>query len=531
MATLEGFDARSLALDFSPLLQIKQALDQNKNRALAERKLALDEEVRRGNLDIQEADLILREEAGDLAGRKFESGQASQQSIQDTLAQLINPQQAPTGQADPGQAVQPGGVPAPVAQPSRRTQAISPEVLAKQDKTLLALAGTPGGTQIANVAEKVFKGRNERAKEEFAKFVTDKKRFALSIKRMDTREKQDRAIKNEITKQSRTPGGVDPFLPELLNMNNADREQSLFLDLAQGDLLDDLAKTSLATKDQFVPVLNDKGEVVAQKNLKTGEVKKTPQATGGLGEKATFTKSPGVVIELPDGTFAQAIPVIDTRTGKTVNKIVPLQGKPVSRLGESGEQLTARKIREAGGKARSVGEQKRIQLDIDDGIAAAKGMGVINRSIGLMKDLETGGFDAIKVRAKQILGVETADEAELTANLGKSILAQLRPIFGSQFTEREGATLNRIEANFGKSTKGNVRLLNQLKQLVQRAAKRGIAAAKVNDDFRSAIDIQDLMEFVIQDVAPETITEAPASPPPAGGGGGNKIGRFTVEVE
>lgn len=505
MPTLENFDAQSLALNFEPILRIKQALDQNKNRDFKEKQLALQEEIQRGNLDVAEAELILRQDAGQLAEDKFQAQQTSQGNIQDTLSQLISPTQAPTGQISPEQ-VAPGGVaPTPVQQPQT-----APVVdLAKREALLVKLAGIKGGPAIVKAIEPLLKSRDTRAKVALQKEIEGKQAFALSLSRMGSREKQDRAIDNEIAKQARA-GQVDPFLTELRNMNDADREQELFLDIAQGDVLKDLAKNELIPPkavDKFEDVVNEAGQVVAQRNIATGEVKKSPLATGGVAEKATFAKSPGVVVELPDGTFAQSIPVIDTRTGQIVNKLSPLEGQPVSRLGETGEELTARKIREAGGKTRSVAQQKRIQIDIDDAISASKGMAVVNRSIKLMDDLKTGGFDAIKLRVKQVLGTESANEAELVANLGKQVLAQLRPIFGSQFTEREGATLTRIEAGFGKSTAGNIRLLNQIKQLIQRAAKRGIAAAKGTDDFRSALDIQDLLEFTLQEKAPETIKE------------------------
>jgi len=290
-----------------------------------------------------------------------------------------------------------------------------------------------------------------------------------------------------------------------------DREQKILDRESKERIAAEKLQATQAKTAKFENVLNEQGQVVAQRNTVTGELKKSPLATGTEGIKATFAKSPGVVVELEDGTFAQAIPVIDTRTGEVVNKLSPIPGRPVSRLGETGEALTARRIREAGEKALTKTQVTRLATDIDDAISAAKGMGVINRSIKLLDDLETGGFDAIRVRIKQVLGTESANEAELTANFGKQMLAQLRPIFGAQFTEREGATLARIEAGFGKSTKGNIRLLNQLKQLIQRAAKRGISAAVDTKDFRSAQDIQDLMEFTLQDVAPTT-KEALGSP-------------------
>lgn len=507
MPTLENFDARSLALNFEPILRIKQALDQNKNRDFKEKQLALQEEIQRGNLDVAEAELILRQDAGQLAEDKFQAQQTNQGNIQDKLGKLIRRNQEPAAQADPSQDV--GGIPAPAIQPSRIPLPQSEAQIRELENGLLELGAIgKDGLAIAKVVGPILKGRDERAKLAFEKFVKEKQRFSLSLRRMKTRDQQDRAIKNEINKQRLSPEGrVDPYLPELLNMNDTDREQGLFLNIAQGDVLQKLAENAIVPPkalDKFEDVVNEKGQVVAQRNVTTGEVKKSPLATGGVAEKATFAKSPGVVVELPDGTFAQSIPVIDTRTGQIVNKLSPLEGQPVSRLGETGEELTARKIREAGGKTGSVARQKRIQIDIDDGISAAKGMAVINRSIKLLEDLKTGGFDAVKLRLKQFLGTETANEAELVANMGKQVLAQLRPIFGSQFTKTEGDNLARIEAGFGKSTAGNIRLLNQLKQLIQRSAKRGIAAAKETDDFRSALDIRELMETTLLDEAPET---------------------------
>lgn len=242
MATLENFDARSLALNFEPILRIKQAIDQNKNRQLAERKLILDEEIRRGTLDVAEADLILRQEASQLAGDKFEAEQTSQQGIQETLAQLISPTQAPAGQ--PAQA-DAGGVQAPVVQPSRQPQTAPAVDLAKREKLLIKLSGIKGGPAIVKAIEPLLKSRDTRAKDALAKEIEGKQAFALSLSRMDTREKQDRAIDNEIAKQSRA-GELDPFLAELRNMNPADREQELFLDMAQGDVLKDLVKNELA---------------------------------------------------------------------------------------------------------------------------------------------------------------------------------------------------------------------------------------------------------------------------------------------
>ena len=79
------------------------------------------------------------------------------------------------------------------------------------------------------------------------------------------------------------------------------------------------------------------------------------------------------------------------------------------------------------------------------------------------------------------------------------IFGWLRPIFGAQFTEREGARLDRIEAGFGKSTEGNKRLLRQTLALANAEAERGIKAALASKDFQAAADIQSQMNL---DLAP-----------------------------
>jgi hypothetical protein len=139
---------------------------------------------------------------------------------------------------------------------------------------------------------------------------------------------------------------------------------------------------------------------------------------------------------------------------------------------------------------------KRVQGYIDSGIGAADATGNIKRSLELLKTVKTGGFDNIALKAKQFFGVEGGDEAELSANLGKNVLAQLKPIFGSAFTEKEGQRLEVIEAGFGKSTAGNIRLLENALTIVDRAARRGLAAAEDQDDDFTANEIRDVLATI-----------------------------------
>lgn len=149
----------------------------------------------------------------------------------------------------------------------------------------------------------------------------------------------------------------------------------------------------------------------------------------------------------------------------------------------------------AGATATGKSEAERFSGFVDDGLRAADSLPVINRALELLDSVKTGGLNAAKLAATNLLGVTGADEAELSNNLGKAVLSQLRATFGAQFTEREGARLDALEANFGKSTEGNKRILQQVKQLVERAARRGLDAAERTGDEFAANEIRRAMEM------------------------------------
>ena len=155
---------------------------------------------------------------------------------------------------------------------------------------------------------------------------------------------------------------------------------------------------------------------------------------------------------------------------------------------------------------------------IDAGIEAADSVNNIKRSIELLDTVKTGGFDNASLKAKQFFGIEGADEGELSARLGVSILAQLKPIFGSAFTEREGARLDRISARFGASPETNKRLLNDALVIAERSARRGLAAAKKSGDTFAAEEIQtvlDSFKSINDEVAtptPQSVTQITAQP-------------------
>ena len=111
---------------------------------------------------------------------------------------------------------------------------------------------------------------------------------------------------------------------------------------------------------------------------------------------------------------------------------------------------------------------------IAEGRDAARGIPVLRRTIGLLDEINTGGFNAALIRARQQFGIEGADEGELSANLGQAVLGDLRATFGAAFTEREGERLERIRANLGRSTVANRRLVSQALQIAEDAANRAI---------------------------------------------------------
>jgi len=161
-------------------------------------------------------------------------------------------------------------------------------------------------------------------------------------------------------------------------------------------------------------------------------------------------------------------------------------------------------------KTKAAKRETRQQLHMDNGIDAADATANIRRGLELIKAVPTGGISAVSLKAKQLFGVEGADEAELSTRLGKAVLSQLRATFGAAFTEREGARLESIEAGFGKSTEGNTRLLQQTLKILERKARRGIKAAIDSGDESTAQEIRDALIFTLEEGTPGEARKAAA---------------------
>lgn len=141
------------------------------------------------------------------------------------------------------------------------------------------------------------------------------------------------------------------------------------------------------------------------------------------------------------------------------------------------------------------GKAETATIVINEGREAAKGIPNLRRSIALLDNVKTGGFDKVSMLTRQLFGVEGADEGELSANLGQAILGDLRATFGAAFTEKEGARLERIRANIGKSPEANKRLLTQALQLAEKYANNAIKRAVDRKDYTTAQEIQDALNF------------------------------------
>lgn len=139
------------------------------------------------------------------------------------------------------------------------------------------------------------------------------------------------------------------------------------------------------------------------------------------------------------------------------------------------------------------GTEQRQQERVDVSLRSAQQIPIIERAVEILTEVETGGVDGARLKAKQFFGVESADEGELSNMLGKAVLSQLRATFGSQFTESEGERLTAIEPGLGKSTAANLRLFNNLLRRLNTDVTVGRRNANTLGDEGALLDIDDFL--------------------------------------
>lgn len=158
---------------------------------------------------------------------------------------------------------------------------------------------------------------------------------------------------------------------------------------------------------------------------------------------------------------------------------------------------STRTVAEGQSSGSSIGKSKEERRDerITFGQDAAKGLPTIRRALLLLDKVETGGVNAVSLAVRSSLGIESADEGELSNKLGKAVLSQLKATFGAAFSEKEGSRLARIEAGFDKNTATNRRLLNELLQTGNKYANQAIKDALEIEDYATAASIKENMDF------------------------------------
>jgi hypothetical protein len=139
------------------------------------------------------------------------------------------------------------------------------------------------------------------------------------------------------------------------------------------------------------------------------------------------------------------------------------------------------------------GLSERAQAIINTGVDAIGQIPVLTNAIGLLDEVKTGGFSAANIKLKSLLGVEAANEGELSYLLSTNVLQQLKPIFGSAFTASEGERLTSISASIGRSPETNRRLLGEALRIARTAAEKALDRADEAGDTSTVREIQNAL--------------------------------------
>lgn len=272
----------------------------------------------------------------------------------------------------------------------------------------------------------------------------------------------------------------DPSIPEAAKLQEVGRlAQGAISGAVQAGVFEAPAQADPFTLSQGQKRFDPTGKVIASGDPKV------PQGVDGF----TLDQVQSSKI-LPDGSTVQVFRDGSTRVTGPQGAVLAGQDREnaVTKAQEFGIDVQSRR---AGGRTDATETGRRNSALVKRGIAAAESTAIIRRGLALLDKVKTGGVAAISLAVKARLGIEGANEGELSNSLGKAVLSQLRETFGAAFTENEGKRLERIEAGFGKSVATNRRLLGQALRIAENTAKR---ASKVASEGEAA-DIEDLLSF------------------------------------
>ena len=304
-----------------------------------------------------------------------------------------------------------------------------------------------------------------------AKGITQANQAAsAALKTLDTTKDPEKAIAQLNAAKKLVGPEAAALLNNVVDPSNLDATLRSFVGATSGE---EFAKLSRETAADRATTSFETDEAIRKDNAVTENDLRAAQIAAG-------SSAPGITDPSPKDFTADSLDVF-SRTGRFSDLV----------------------------RVRS-GSEKRAQESIDLGVDAARGIPTVRRSIELLDEVKTSGVRATALRAKQFFGVEGADEAELSANLGKAVLSQLRATFGAQFTEKEGARLERIEAGFGRSVAGNRRLLGQLKTVLDQRVATARRRAEALDDQDTLEELDEILSTDLtpieqqQEAAPDT---------------------------
>ena len=358
-----------------------------------------------------------------------------------------------------------------------------------------------------------------KAKEAKEKATAEKGAADIASKLLSNPETQVTEINNliQLAQQNNNGEAVQAFT-RLRDMDDAPRQAALVNMAGPGGGV-----------TGFRDLKNAEGKIIGKENLATREKKFFTKAELGLGTPGKPTKGTTFRVKDKDGKISFETIVFDPNKSdeeqvRLASTQLPEGSEILDIAGETPEEKTARRIREAGGRRRAermaeistvaglTGVQRRTERDfvnMDAALGMAENVPQLERNLVLLQRISTGGIDAGVLAAARILGVESGDQAELTFNLRTNVLKQLKPTFGAQFTEREGKLLAEIQASETKSTAGNIRLMKRGIEIYNRGIERGLRAAKRQGDDDLVLDIEEARKALTP------LTDAGETPAPA----------------
>jgi len=415
MATLENFDPRTLALDFSG---INQAINQRQ-------KLALLQQAQDTNIDVAQREIALKEL------QRLDDLEA-QQGIQNVLQQQLGggtpPLTAPQGIVA-GEGITPGGS---IGVEPSRVKPATQSVLDTERKLAVGLLGIKGGREAFAQLSNIFKSGREDEMLAAKKDIEDTQRFALKLDRAKTRKARNKLLEDEQSRRIIDTGNIDQELLRMRNMSDDELQGEIISDLAVGESLTKLVDNRLAPPEVAPDFTLSAGQVrFGPGGKEIASVAATPpkpeQETtlirnlrsigidplsdeGKKIVRESLTKS-GTQININEGLAGFKVPksfMFDKdETGK-ITGIKPIPGSKADRLG-AGDAAKVQMLRTAQKAAKGIRELIFDKFD-------KKGVGIeLNRTNLFNAGFNSPFSDGRKLRNKMEFGIQGITRGETGA--------------------------------------------------------------------------------------------------------------------